>query len=192
VTDRPLAARVVGILLAAGAGSRMGQPKALLTDADGVPWLRRAADDLRDAGLSHILVVVGAARDEARSLVPDFAVAVDAEDWSEGMGASLQAGLLAATRLPPETDAALIHLVDLPDVRAEVIARLIGFTASDALVRATYDGRIGHPVLIGRDHWSGVIASVHGDRGARDYLSMHDVTTVECGDLASGVDVDMR
>jgi CTP:molybdopterin cytidylyltransferase MocA len=168
----------------------MGQPKALVTDADGVPWLRRAANDLKDAGLSPVLVVLGAARDDARSLVPDFGVIVDADDWSEGMGASLRAGLTAATRLASAADAAVIHLVDLPDVRADVIVRLIGLAASDALVRATYRGRIGHPVLIGRDHWAGVIAYVHGDHGARDYLATRDVTTVECGDLATGADVD--
>jgi molybdenum cofactor cytidylyltransferase/nicotine blue oxidoreductase len=168
----------------------MGRPKALVTDSDGVPWLRRAANDLHAAGLTQVIVVLGAAREEARSLVPDFAVVVDAVDWSEGMGASLRAGLTAATRLVSAADAAVIHLVDLPDVRADVIARLAGLAAPAALVRASYGGRIGHPVLIGRDHWAGVIASVHGDHGARDYLSMHDVTMVECGDLATGMDVD--
>ena len=59
-----------------------------------------------------------------------------------------------------------------------------------ALVRATYDGRPGHPVLLGRDHWHGVLETATGDRGARDYLATNMVLLVECGDLASGVDVD--
>ena len=45
-------------------------------------------------------------------------------------------------------------------------------------------------MLLGRDHWEGVCASAAGDRGARDYLAAHDVTMVECGDLATGRDVD--
>jgi len=45
-------------------------------------------------------------------------------------------------------------------------------------------------VLIGADHWAGVAATASGDRGARDYLATHEVTLVECGDLASGRDVD--
>jgi CTP:molybdopterin cytidylyltransferase MocA len=50
----------------------------------------------------------------------------------------------------------------------------------------------GHPVLLGRDHWAGVIDSATGDQGARTYLSRHEVEFVECGDLASGRDVDVR
>jgi CTP:molybdopterin cytidylyltransferase MocA len=48
----------------------------------------------------------------------------------------------------------------------------------------------GHPVLLGRDHWDGVIETAGGDQGARAYLSSREVTLVECGDLASGRDVD--
>ena len=51
-------------------------------------------------------------------------------------------------------------------------------------------GRPGHPVLLGRDHWAGVIETAVGDQGARAYLAPRDVTLVECGDLASGHDVD--
>ena len=58
-----------------------------------------------------------------------------------------------------------------------------------ALVRATYDGAPGHPVLIGRDHWAGVAATARGDQGARDYLAPTP-TRCECGDLATGRDVD--
>ena len=62
--------------------------------------------------------------------------------------------------------------------------------SADTLARATYDGTPGHPVLIGRDHWAGVIESATGDQGARSYLGRHEVVLVECGDLASGRDVD--
>ena len=58
------------------------------------------------------------------------------------------------------------------------------------LARAAYAGEPGHPVLLGRDHWAEVAAHRHGDRGARDYLGAHDVTLVECGDLATGADQD--
>ena len=53
-----------------------------------------------------------------------------------------------------------------------------------------YDGRPGHPVLIGRDHWAPLVAELDGDRGAADYLWRHDSGTVECADLATGQDVD--
>jgi hypothetical protein len=47
-------------------------------------------------------------------------------------------------------------------------------------------------VLIGRAHWDGVVATAVGDRGARDHLAAHEVALVECGDLATGTDVDVR
>ena len=61
---------------------------------------------------------------------------------------------------------------------------------SCGLARATYDSEPGHPVLIGRDHWAGVLEVARGDRGARDYLRDHEVTLLECGDIGSGSDID--
>ncbi len=87
----------------------------------------------------------------------------------------------------------MLSLVDLPDLVPEVVAR-VGRAArsADGLVRASYDGVPGHPVLLGRDHWPGVLASAQGDQGARSYLARHQVQLVECGDLATGRDVDTR
>jgi len=174
----------VGLLLAAGAGRRMGRPKALVDT-----WLVDAVTALREGGCAPVTVVLGAAADEARTLLDGYDVEVVlAEDWAEGMGASLRTGLRSLT---DESSAALVTLVDLPDVGSDVVRRLLDRSVSaDTLVRATYDGTPGHPVLIGRDHWAGVIESATGDQGARSYLGRHDVTLVECGDLASGRDVD--
>jgi CTP:molybdopterin cytidylyltransferase MocA len=92
-----------------------------------------------------------------------------------------------------DADAALVSLVDLPDVTHHVVRRVLAAGADRAaLIRTTYDGRPGHPVLLGRDHWVGVRAAAVGDRGARDYLANHALVEVECGDLASGRDVDRR
>lgn len=181
-----------GLLLAAGAGSRMGTPKALVHDHDGTSWLARAVAALRDGGCDRVTVVLGAAADEARVLLAgqDVAVVV-AGDWAEGMGASLRAGLAALEDL--DGDAAVVTLVDLPDVGADVVRRVAGLGAGrGVLARAAYAGEPGHPVLLGREHWAGVAASATGDRGARAYLGAHQVAVVECGDLATGRDVDAR
>jgi len=181
--------RSAGLLLAAGAGTRMGRPKALLVDDDGVPWLARAVSALREGGCDEVVVVLGAAADEARSLVPEGATVVVADDWAEGMSASLRAGLLALEE--GDADAALVSLVDLPDVTGAVVRRVLAAGADRAaLIRTTYDGRPGHPVVLGREHWLGVRAAAVGDAGARDYLAHHALVEVECGDLASGRDVD--
>ena len=180
---------VVGVLLAAGSGERFGGPKALARDDDGTSWLLRSVQALRPC--AEVFVVLGAGAEQAAALLPMSVSRIRADDWAEGMGASLRAGLaaLAAT----DHDVALVSLVDLPDVDAAVVARLMGAaTGRDDLARAAYDGVPGHPVLIGQAHWAGVVESATGDRGARDYLAAHDVALVECGDLATGADVDVR
>ena len=172
-----------GLLLAAGAGRRMGKPKALV---DG--WLVHAVDSLADCG--HVVVVLGAAADEVRPLLDahDVTIVVN-PDWREGMGSSLSVGL--GHLLHGDATRCLVTLVDLPDVGEDVVRRLLDQPdAEDVLARAAYDGTPGHPVLIGREHWAGVIASAEGDQGARSYLAANDVSLVECGDLATGRDVD--
>ena len=189
---------VAGLLLAAGPGRRMGTPKALLRDERDVPYVDRALGRLLDGGCDLVTVVLGAAADEVRAILDEDGWCVDpavdvvvAEDWAEGMGASLRAGLSALAAGRDDVTAALVSLVDLPDVDEAVVARVLAADdRSDSLARASYDGVPGHPVLLGRDHWAGVVETATGDRGARDYLRDRDVLTVECGDLATGRDVD--
>lgn len=183
----------VGLVLAAGAGRRMGGPKALvrLTD-DGPTLVETSVERVRAAGCDRVVVVVGAAAEQAADAVSAAgAELVTATDWAEGMGASLRAGLTHLERGADEI--ALVTLVDLPDVTAEVMARVLSTAAGEgpaALARAAYDGVPGHPVVIGREHWSAVRATARGDRGARDHLSATPHHLVECGDLATGRDVD--
>lgn len=180
----------------------MGTPKALVDD-----WLVRSVDVLRDGGCDDVTVVLGAAAEQARLLLADTPVrVVVAQDWAQGMGASLRAGLTALEEYEIG-DAALINLVDLPDVSADVVRRVLAgpvpepgppasgsTTRSVAAVlrRASYDGVPGHPVLLGHDHWSAIRDSALGDRGARAYLEHEQVESVECADLATGQDVDAR
>ncbi len=168
----------------------MGKPKALMHDPDGTSWLIRSAAALDRGGCSRIVVVLGAEVDAARSLLDGAPVEIIfAPDWNTGMAASLRAGLGFLV----DGDAAMISLVDLPDVGPEVVARLLDPTPTpDVLARAAYVGTPGHPVLIGRHHWAGVLRSASGDGGARTYFEDHPPLLIECGDLATGRDVDSR
>ena len=171
----------------------MGTPKALVTDESG-SWLLRGLATLAEGGCDRVTVVLGAETERSRALLatgPTPARVVVAEDWDEGMGASLRAGLRSLADSPD--DAVVVSLVDLPDLVPAVVARVVaGASGPAALARASYGGRPGHPVLLGRDHWAGVVETALGDQGARTYLASRDVALVECGDLASGLDVDSR
>lgn len=180
----------VGLLLAAGAGTRLGRPKALVVDGARRTWLERAATAMIEGGVEAPRVVVGAEAVAVRRVVPPRCVVVEAVDWQEGMGASMRAGLVAIARDSPTADAVLIMLVDTPGIGSDVVRRLLGLAAPDVLARAGYDGMPGHPVLIGREHWQGVLDVAGADRGARDYLGAHSVTLVECSDIGSGLDID--
>jgi CTP:molybdopterin cytidylyltransferase MocA len=188
-------AEVVGLVLAAGAGRRLGgRPKALLTDPDGTPYLSRTVARLHAAGCARVLVVLGAAAGEATELLePGSADVVVAPDWADGMGLSLRRGLVELE--DGAGTAVLVTLVDLPDVDTAVMSRVqqrwrSAGARSDALLRATYQGRPGHPVLVGRDHWSALRETLTGDVGAQRYLAGRKVHEVSCDDLATGHDLD--
>lgn len=197
-----------GLLLAAGAGRRSGGPKALRHDADGTSWLRRGVAVLQQGGCTEVLVVLGSGADEAELLLagpagrePVASVAprgpvrvVRADDWSAGMSRSLAAGLAAVA---PGTTQVLVHLVDLPDVTAVVVRRVLAAgRGAGALCRASYRGVPGHPVLVGADHLAALRAELQqltgarADAGGRGYLVRAGAVLVECGDLASGQDRD--
>ena len=101
----------------------MGRPKALV-ELDGEPLVVRAVRVLRDGGCAPVVVVLGAAADEVRALLPADVEVVVEPGWAEGMAASLRSGLAALARLDPVPEAALVHLVDLPGVTAAAVARV--------------------------------------------------------------------
>ena len=178
--------QVAGLVLAAGAGTRFGAPKALV-ELDGERLVDRAVRVLREGGADPVVVVTGAA-------VLDVPGAVVAHNpaWPEGLGSSLRAGLDRLTG-PPALQAAAVLLVDQPGVTAGAVERVVSAVrGEDALVVATFSGRWGHPVVLGRTHWAEAAALAEGDRGARALLRRRavEVVEVECGDIASGKDVD--
>lgn len=177
--------------MAAGEGRRMGTPKALLGHPSGESFVAAAAQILTAAGCAPVLAVLGAQAEAAAQTLTDARVVIN-NDWREGMSTSLRAGLRALAG--EGVDAAVIHLVDLPDVSASVVQRIIeqgtGSDLRSALARATYAGRPGHPVLIGANHFDGVLASLDGDAGARGYLGENPTLEVEVKDLATGRDID--
>ena len=180
-TRRP---RVAGLLLAAGQGSRLGRPKALVEIA-GQTLVTRGIGLLRAGGVEPVIVVTGAV-----SLDLPSVILVHNPDWRTGMGSSLRAGLAT---LPDSADAVVIALVDQPLISPEAVRRLIAaFQAGASVAVASYDGQPRNPVLIARPHWADAAAAAQGDAGARPFLRTHPelVTRVECGDTGRPDDLD--
>lgn len=178
-----------GIVLAAGGASRFGGRKQL-ADLRGKPLIEHAVGALRSMPeVERVAVVLGAEAEAIRSGADlGGAELVLAEDWEEGISASLRAGVRALA----ETEAVLVTLADQPFVGPEVLRAILEHRDTPApAARATYGGAPGHPVLIKRVLYPEV-NRLHGDLGARDLLAAHGATEVECGQLARPDDVDTQ
>ena len=177
-----------GLVLAAGAGERFGGPKQL-ADLRGRPLLEHVLAAMAESPVDRTVVVLGAHAPEVIERVPlHGAEAIVCEDWREGMGASLRAGVAALE----DCDAIVVVLGDQPLLAPEAVACVVDARAGGApAVRATYGGRPGHPVLIERPLFTR-LREVRGDEGARSVLEGVDLREVACDGLGSPDDVDTQ
>ena len=182
--------RVGVVLLAAGRGTRFGDdsPKTLAR-LGRRPLVTHAVAAATMSGLRPLVVVVGCQAADVGAAAGTLAEIVENPDWEEGMSSSLRAGL--ATLLPDATVTAVaVALADQPRIGAESYRRLVAAHREGAqLAVATYDGKWGHPVLIGRSHFEEAMRMT-GDEGARSLLSAHDVVEVPCDGTGDASDVD--
>ena len=182
---------VHAVLLAAGRSSRMGGPNKLMADFEGEPLLARTAARVLASQVAGTVVVLGHQADRARAALEGLAVdLVVNPDFASGLSSSLKAGIGA---LPETAAGALVVLGDMPGVTVADLDRLIAaFQAAEgqAIVRATFNGKRGNPVILPRSLFSGIEA-LSGDTGARHIVESGaaDVVDVEIGEGAF-LDVD--
>jgi molybdenum cofactor cytidylyltransferase len=161
--------RVAALILAAGASSRMGQPKQLL-DWDGRPLVRAAANVALAARLDPLLVVVGYAQAQVEVALSGLPLRLIANpDYAAGQSTSLRAGIEA---LGQAADAVVVLLGDQPFVTTAIVERLVDeWRSSGAVIVApAYAGQRGNPVLFARAIFPELLA-IQGDQGARAVLA---------------------
>jgi CTP:molybdopterin cytidylyltransferase MocA len=172
-----------GLILAAGEGTRFGPEPKLLAELQDRPLLEHAVRaQCGVPEIDRVVVVLGAHAERLREQI-DFqrASVVFCEAWREGQAASLRRGLQELR----DAERVIVTLGDEPLITPEVVAR---FVTQPPGARAVYNGRPGHPVVLGPDQIRGVM-SLSGDRGARGMLG--DGPEIELGGATDlGRDVD--
>lgn len=189
-------APTTGVLLAAGAGTRLGRgPKALLPFR-GRTLVEVLADTLFDGGCREVVVVLGAEADHVRrSTDLGTYTVVENQNWAKGMAGSFRAGIDAAT----PGNSIMVALVDQPGLTPTAVSRLLGSHRPGRVTAAAYPDEHGHlkrrhPVIIDVGLRSEAAAAANGDTGARSFLKAHPglVDLVDCSDLCSGEDLDTK
>ena len=180
--------RIVGILLAAGSGSRFGGDKLLAPLGDGVPVGIRSLRTLRSA-IGEVIVVTRPEDNALRAILNDEGARIEiCPRAAEGMGASLAHGIRASF----DAQAWIVALGDMPRIQATTIRAVAAALVDGAIVAAPVcRGERGHPV-----GFAGVLrdalAALSGDAGAREILRTERdrVRLIECNDPGILADVD--
>lgn len=164
-------ANVGALILAAGESSRLGRPKQLIRFR-GKSLVRRIVDAADEAGCSPIAVVLGSeGKKVARELEQTSAAIVENEDWQNGIGASIRAGMQSLIDHAPSLDAVVLLVCDQPLVETEVIKQIItryGETET-MIVASSYSGTLGVPALFGRSHFDELL-TLPDDSGAKSII----------------------
>ncbi len=186
--------RLGAVILAAGAGSRLGGVAKALLVTQGLTYLERIVGTARGkvVGLHDGVIVVGppfaeAVAAHARTL--GLRVAVNAEP-ERGMASSIAIGF--ATLASGDADAAWLWPVDHPGVEAATLRALVAALGSHQVARPRFESRGGHPPLVARSLWAQLASCTEMPDGARGVIAAADVVEVAVTDAAVVRDVDTR
>ena len=185
---RPIAA----VILAAGRSTRMGGPNKLLAEIGGRPLIRIAAEEALASRARPVIVVTGHQREKVEAVLQGLDVKrVHNPNFANGLSTSVKTGLAS---VPEEADGAIVCLGDMPQVRAQLIDKLIGAFDPERgalVVIPTIDGKRGNPVVWSRRFFPELMA-IEGDVGARNMIARYSeaVAEVPLTDTAALIDVD--
>ena len=180
------------VILAAGSSTRMGTAKQLLR-LDDRPLLQHALDNVRASAVAEIILVLGAAAEaiQRETDTQNVRVVIN-QNYRQGMGSSLKAGLSA---VDPQAKAALIVLADQPFVRPATLDQLMTehHRSKAQIVIPTHRGFRGNPVLLDRSVFAEVMA-LEGEMGCRAIFGNHleGIVKVPVDDAGILLDIDRK
>lgn len=181
---------IAGVILAAGAASRMGQSKLLLS-WKGEALICHAVRTALQSELASVIVVTGASAEEIRNTLAGFDITlVHNPDWQEGQSTSVRAGLQA---VPNQVEAAIFLLGDQPYVSPDLIQALVQeYRNTRPAILAPFVGdRRTNPVLFDRSMFK-VLTELQGDAGARTIFKQYPPIPMPWFDDRLLLDVDTQ
>jgi molybdenum cofactor cytidylyltransferase len=163
---------ISALILAAGASSRLGQPKQML------PWksstLLGHSITAAQTVVESVYVVLGAFYEETLPEVQKWkAQPILNKDWQKGISTSIRCGVEVAF-CQPEIQAVLILLCDQPSITEEHLQNLIHLyhPIQSPITASFYAGSHGVPAIFDRSFMQGLL-SLQGDKGAKSLLEKY-------------------
>lgn len=167
--------RVGAVILAAGASTRLGEPKQMVMLGQ-ESLLERSIRVAEEAGCSPIVVVLGAFAEEIRKRCKlDRRKVILNEAWNEGMGTSIS----AAIRSLHDVDGAVVMTCDMPAVTPEHLQALM---AREEIAASFYANRRGVPAYFPQSTFP-ALAQLQGDAGAKELLQFARTVELKGGEL---------
>lgn len=185
---------IAAIVLAAGQSKRFGEDNKLFTNYNGTPLIDHCLNIVLDCDFSDRILVTGFDQERMLQHIDGLSFrTIHNDKYTEGMGTSLAKGV---NELNAEHDAFMVFLADMPDISKDKIQQLITAfveNKSATIVRPTFKGKPGHPVLFAASHKNEML-NLKGDGGAAMIIKKHKTSTVSVEVLSRDVirDIDLR
>lgn len=179
------------IVLAAGASTRMGQPKQLL-HFQGRSLLHHTVEVVVASVCKPIIVVLGAYAEKMRQEVNQLPVmVVENPQWYEGMGASIQVGMTALNATSEEIEGVVLTLCDQPFVSCDVINQLVAayYSTGQGIIASEYAGTLGVPALFSRKFFSDLM-TLQPTSGAKQVIKKYSHEVFPVSFAAGAIDID--
>jgi molybdenum cofactor cytidylyltransferase len=179
------------VILAAGASSRLGQPKQLL-QINGESLVRRTARFAAEAGCAPVGVVTGARAEEiSAELHLSNIFAFFNANWPDGIGSSIRCGVVSLLQIDPSVSNIVLLVCDQVRLSAAVLQELrsINSAYSSEIVASQYAGTLGVPAIFPREFFP-ELQQLNGNQGARRVIKKYSHRVKAVAFDGGTVDVD--